>query len=373
MKKSILLLSVLAMGASLYAQEEGRVGINTDSPKATLDISRKEGLPASQVQGAILPHISMDERNQFKNVTEGTMIYNTTKHCIDWFDGTNWQCMASEPKMPSQTCEKLVKDRCYGKTTKECVGYGAEEREHDFIYCEITGPDGRKWLNFNLGAEYAREGSPDFNPTKPLTEIWKDDYKAYGSLFQWQRNPDGHELINWTSSTLKGEEIPPFKYTPNLDMIDYPKSWTNAGTNKFIRVDEQQLSWLDNKAFEQSSEFNLWQSGGATNPCPEGYHVPTKEELMKLRNAIEKSNLDEKQIVSFKMFEERSLALPFSGFMFTPTWGSAGEEGHLWSSEIKLEKYSNSPWNLDYNRYTSEILASSGDYYGFGVRCIKDL
>ncbi|MGP2570964.1 hypothetical protein ACT4R9_01605 [Ornithobacterium rhinotracheale] len=58
MKKSILLLSVLAMGASVYAQEQGRVGINTASPKATLDIS-KEGV--DDAKGLLIPRLTADE------------------------------------------------------------------------------------------------------------------------------------------------------------------------------------------------------------------------------------------------------------------------------------------------------------------------
>ncbi|UVD87902.1 hypothetical protein [Ornithobacterium rhinotracheale] len=58
MKKSILLLSVLAMGASLYAQDQGRVGINTTKPKATLDIS-KEGV--DDAKGLLIPRLTADE------------------------------------------------------------------------------------------------------------------------------------------------------------------------------------------------------------------------------------------------------------------------------------------------------------------------
>ncbi|MGV4462724.1 hypothetical protein ACQ1PR_03955 [Ornithobacterium rhinotracheale] len=59
MKKSILLLSVLAMGASLYAQQDqGRVGINTTKPKATLDIS-KEGV--DDAKGLLIPRLTADE------------------------------------------------------------------------------------------------------------------------------------------------------------------------------------------------------------------------------------------------------------------------------------------------------------------------
>ncbi|XHT61999.1 hypothetical protein RAO08_09015, partial [Ornithobacterium rhinotracheale] len=59
MKKSILLLSVLAMGASLYAQQDqGRVGINTPDPKATLDIS-KDGV--DDAKGVLIPRLTADE------------------------------------------------------------------------------------------------------------------------------------------------------------------------------------------------------------------------------------------------------------------------------------------------------------------------
>ncbi|MGV4470712.1 hypothetical protein ACQ1PY_10240, partial [Ornithobacterium rhinotracheale] len=92
-----------------------------------------------------------------------------------------------------------IPDRCFGKTTLECVGYGANVKEHEFIYVPIEGPDGRTWLNNNLGADYANVNSPHFNPTQQATS--KTDYKAYGSMFQWGREANGHELVDWTSST----------------------------------------------------------------------------------------------------------------------------------------------------------------------------
>lgn len=57
-----------------------------------------------------------------------------------------------------------IPDRCLGKTTSACVGYGANVREHDFIYTPLVGPDGKVWLGNNLGAEYAKYGSTWFDP-----------------------------------------------------------------------------------------------------------------------------------------------------------------------------------------------------------------
>ncbi|MFU2094263.1 hypothetical protein ACQ1P2_07900 [Ornithobacterium rhinotracheale] len=69
MKKSILLLSVLAMGGGLYAQQDqGRVGINTPNPKATLDIS-KEGV--DDAKGLLIPRLKADE---VKKMTDANKI-----------------------------------------------------------------------------------------------------------------------------------------------------------------------------------------------------------------------------------------------------------------------------------------------------------
>lgn len=66
---------------------------------------------------------------------------------------------------------------------------------HRFIYIPVTGPDGRTWLNHNLGADYTNIDSPHFNPLQQATS--DSDSRAYGSLFQWGRDSDGHELILW--------------------------------------------------------------------------------------------------------------------------------------------------------------------------------
>ncbi|MDY3362568.1 hypothetical protein PG623_00995 [Riemerella anatipestifer] len=92
-----------------------------------------------------------------------------------------------------------VPDRCFGETTLQCVGYGSDVREHDFVYLPIQGPDGKIWLNNNLGAEYTRVGATVFDPTRqagaldpmtglsltnPTADQIKKDWRAYGSLFQ---------------------------------------------------------------------------------------------------------------------------------------------------------------------------------------------
>lgn len=92
--KKLLLLAGIAVWDIAPAQYEGRIGVNTDTPRATIEIKAKF---TENVQGILFPHISETEKNAWKKddtegVVAGTIIWNTTKTCLDIFDGTNWKC-----------------------------------------------------------------------------------------------------------------------------------------------------------------------------------------------------------------------------------------------------------------------------------------
>ncbi|MGV4567064.1 hypothetical protein ACQ1P0_10045, partial [Ornithobacterium rhinotracheale] len=79
MKKRFYLLGMLLAGGVALAQQdaEGRVGINTDAPEASLDISRNEELlrkNSTQPQGVSFPNFSTEQRAKFENPKVGTMI-----------------------------------------------------------------------------------------------------------------------------------------------------------------------------------------------------------------------------------------------------------------------------------------------------------
>lgn len=80
------------------AQKEsapGSVGINTETPQATLDIREIENLSADQPQGVVFPSFTTEERNTFNKseIKEGTMIYNKTMKCIEIYKEGNWHCL----------------------------------------------------------------------------------------------------------------------------------------------------------------------------------------------------------------------------------------------------------------------------------------
>ncbi len=128
------------------------------------------------------------------------------------------------------------------------------EYEHRFIYAPVTNPvTGRTWLNNNLGAEYADVNSSYFNPLNQATTI--KSYLAYGSLFEWGRKADGHELIDWSDAT-HGEPL--------------------HGTTT-TKADDPSNSLYIIKSYDWRvhSDDTLWASeSSANNVCPLGYRLP---------------------------------------------------------------------------------------------------
>ena len=103
------------------------------------------------------------------------------------------------------------------------------------VYNPITG---ETWMDRNLGA------------TQIAASF--DDVNAYGDLYQWGRNTDGHQIR--TSST-----------TSILSTTNFPNH------SDFILANSD---WLT------VSDDNLWQGvNRINNPCPLGFRLPTEAEL----------------------------------------------------------------------------------------------
>ena len=103
------------------------------------------------------------------------------------------------------------------------------------VYNPITG---ETWMDRNLGA------------TQIATSF--DDVNAYGDLYQWGRNTDGHQIRNSSTTSIL--------------------STTNSPNHSdFILANSD---WLT------VSDDNLWQGvNGINNPCPLGFRLPTEAEI----------------------------------------------------------------------------------------------
>ena len=129
---------------------------------------------------------------------------------------------------------------------------------HLMLYTPMLGEDGNIWLNNNLGAHYSNYNHTNFNPIQQA--LSNTDYLAYGSLFQWGRKPDGHELISFTSSTTA--------------------TAVNGTTSTKSDVPSDALFITVTPWMNTTSDTSLWSAETSpNNPCPMGFRVPTLTEL----------------------------------------------------------------------------------------------
>ena len=130
---------------------------------------------------------------------------------------------------------------------------------------DVLNPQtGQIWMNSNIGASRVATSSTD--------------YLAYGDLFQWGRLEDGHEFINWTSST-GSDGAEQSNETSTLSTTD------NPGHGRFITVGSVPFDWRN------PQNNNLWQGvSGTNNPCPAAYRLPTEAELDNERASWSSNN-----------------------------------------------------------------------------------
>lgn len=212
------------------------------------------------------------------------------------------------------------------------------------VYGTLTAEDGRCWLDRNLGAM--------------RVAINNTDSLAYGSLYQWGRASDGHQLIaGWDGSTgtaVNGT-------TSTLSSTDTP------GNSNFI---------LASGDWRSPKNLNLWQGvNGINNPCPPGFRLPTITEWQTYITAASVTDSDS--------FYGSQLKILRAG-KHVSTDGSvqlATFFGYYWSSSFSTS------WDSDYAacqlffngggvstnlKLDGTCDSGSGRANGESVRCIHD-
>jgi uncharacterized protein (TIGR02145 family) len=199
-------------------------------------------------------------------------------------------------------------------TSKVRFTYNGKE----VVYGIITSPTtGKKWLDRNLGAKRA------------ATTF--DDYEAYGDHFQWGRPDDGHQLINWTSSTT-GMAVN--GTTTVLATTDIP------GHNNFILSADVAGS---NQDWRSDNNRNRWATT-PQGPCPGGWHVPTKDEwAAEVSNSAHYQGTATSGGITNRNTAYNLLKLTAAGYRRGfdndegGTFGNSGDRGYYWSSSDQTE------------------------------------
>jgi uncharacterized protein (TIGR02145 family) len=194
---------------------------------------------------------------------------------------------------------------------------------HTTIVNVTNSTTGKTWMDRNLGATQAATSSTDAS--------------AYGSLYQWGRGTDGHQIR--TSAT-----------TATLSTSDTP------GHGNFITASASPNDW------RSPQNTNLWQgASGVNNPCPSGYRIPADTEMDAERASWSSQNA----VGAYASV----LKLPVAGGRgySDGVLSVAGTYGGYWSSTISSTR-------SRYLYFTSSSVLMDTYYRTFGasVRCIKN-
>ncbi len=300
--KRIISVICFTMIASVMMAQMG-IGATAPDTSSVLDLT-------STNKGFLPPRMNTIQREGIENPPEGLLIYNTDSLCLETFDGTFWHNICSKTAyLPPQS------------VTGGCA-------------------TGKKWMDRNLGASQVATA---FN-----------DHLAYGSMFQWGRAADGHEIIYWTSSG--GSDTTEQSRESSIQATTAVPDEGNAWDGKYITFTSSPHNWL------VSQDDNLWQGvSGINNPCPPSYRLPTSEEWLCEKNAFSSNNVTGAYASPLK--------IPACGYRYTGAGNLTlvGNYARYWTSTV-------------YGPLANALGLHGGDAgvnvynraFGSAVRCIKD-
>ena len=166
-----------------------------------------------------------------------------------------------------------IPDRMFGQIDN------AGKYEHNFLYLPVQAEDGKIWLNNNLGADYANVDNPAFNLTQQATSA--DDYHAMGSLLQWGRKADGHELLFRNAWDPSEGMTSSFKHGYIVGTVS---TWSPTTPNRIYKGLDLGYEWLS-PTVTTPPPGDRWLANSPNNPCPQGFKVPVAAEWWALQNA----------------------------------------------------------------------------------------
>ena len=215
---------------------------------------------------------------------------------------------------------------------------------HDDKYCEVDSPDGRTWLDRDLGT--------------PKDCAAMNDTTCYGALYQWGRGTSGHELRNNTSTQTNDPEYSDYKDGIVNDGLFINSKFEEGGVkHDWLLADG--ANGDENQPANRDTRRIFWSSDDKGMVCPLDFYVPTVNELNTTLNAFGITDSDSAWASKLKIV----------------TAGYKDEDGN------KIDSHSSRLWTTSYDDATTTVTSirikgdvSANDEWvamGGSVRCVK--
>lgn len=216
-----------------------------------------------------------------------------------------------------------------------------------------------EFLDRNLGAKRVAES--------------KDDYEAYGWMFQWGRRADGHQKVTWTSASTgsfdlgfaANSEAPEDRTTEDGSPVYYASGESDwvLDPNK-ATAEDTRLNWY----WGAKEEDPLYSTGGTNNPCPEGFRVPKAIEWTAITNLATNKDM---------IFD--LLKVPSAGYVVITTskitFSKMTSAAYLWSADSGTGKGVTNNQDENFAGYvmftTNKAVRGMQKAYAMPVRCVK--
>lgn len=216
-----------------------------------------------------------------------------------------------------------------------------------------------EFLDRNLGAKRVAES--------------KDDYEAYGWMFQWGRRADGHQKVTWTDASTgtfeleaaANSEAPEDRTTEDGSPVYYASGESDwvLDPNK-ATAEDTRLNWY----WGAKEEDPLYSTGGTNNPCPEGFRVPKAIEWTAITNLATNKDM---------IFD--LLKVPSAGYVVITTskitFSKMTSAAYLWSADSGTGKGVTNNQDENFAGYvmftTNKAVRGMQKAYAMPVRCVK--